>query len=137
MLAIHLDGTFYCTRAAFAPWRRAGRRGREHVVDLRPRGLHRAPALLRGQGCRPRVHQVGGKELIVQGIRVNCVAPGHVGTSTLQGEINEERAAIAASTPPVGRRSGRDRGHGRLPRLRRRRLLRRRGAQPNGGLVTA
>ena len=35
----------------------------------------------------------------MQGIRVYAVAPGHVGTSTLQGEINEERAAIAASTP--------------------------------------
>ena len=27
------------------------------------------------------------------------VAPGHVGTGTLEGEIDEQRRAIAASTP--------------------------------------
>ena len=43
--------------------------------------------------------KAAAKELIVQGIRVNAVAPGHVGTDTLQGEISEERAALAASTP--------------------------------------
>ena len=43
--------------------------------------------------------KAAAKELIVQGIRVNAVAPGHVGTETLQGEINAERRAIAASTP--------------------------------------
>ena len=35
----------------------------------------------------------------MQGIRVNAVAPGHVGTDTLQGEITEERQALAHSTP--------------------------------------
>jgi 3-oxoacyl-[acyl-carrier protein] reductase len=39
------------------------------------------------------------KELIVQGVRVNALAPGHVDTSRLRGELDASRRAIAASTP--------------------------------------
>jgi 3-oxoacyl-[acyl-carrier protein] reductase len=100
MLAIHLDGTFYCTRAAV---RSMGPRGRGVVVNM--------SSVCGLEGCTGHPHysaakaailgftKAAAKELIVQGIRVNAVAPGHVGTSTLQGEISEERAAIAASTP--------------------------------------
>ena len=100
MLAIHLDGTFYCTRAAvsyMAP------RGRGVVVNM--------SSICGLEGCTGHPHysaakaailgftKAAAKELIVQGIRVNAVAPGHVGTDTLQGEINEERQALANSTP--------------------------------------
>ena len=47
--------------------------------------------------------KAAAKELIVQGVRVNAVAPGHVGTSTLQGEINEERAGDRRTRTPAGR----------------------------------
>jgi 3-oxoacyl-[acyl-carrier protein] reductase len=100
MHAIHLDGTFYCARAAtrvMAP------RGRGVIVNM--------SSICGLEGCTGHPHysaakaailgftKAAAKELIVQGIRVNAVAPGHVGTSTLQGEINEQRRAIAASTP--------------------------------------
>jgi 3-oxoacyl-[acyl-carrier protein] reductase len=100
MLAIHLDGTFYCSRAAA---RSMAPRGSGAIVNM--------SSICGLEGCTGHPHysaakaavlgftKSAGKELIVQGVRVNCVAPGHVGTSTLQGEINEERAAIAASTP--------------------------------------
>jgi 3-oxoacyl-[acyl-carrier protein] reductase len=100
MLAIHLDGTFYCTRAAV---RSMAPRGRGVVVNM--------SSICGLEGCTGHPHysaakaavlgftKAAAKELIVQGIRVNAVAPGHVGTSTLQGEINEQRRAIAASTP--------------------------------------
>ena len=39
------------------------------------------------------------KELIVQGIRVNAVAPGHVDTSKLRGSLDAARRVIAANTP--------------------------------------
>jgi 3-oxoacyl-[acyl-carrier protein] reductase len=35
----------------------------------------------------------------VQGVRVNAVAPGHVGTGTLEGEISADRRSVAARTP--------------------------------------
>src|SRR6188472_3495710 len=43
--------------------------------------------------------KAAGKELIVQGIRVNVVAPGHVATQTLAGEVSDLRSDIASRTP--------------------------------------
>src|SRR3954447_12765366 len=100
MLAIHLDGTFYCTRAAA---RSMAARGSGVVVNM--------SSICGLEGCTGHPHysaakaailgftKAAAKELIVQGIRVNAVAPGHVGTDTLQGEISEERQALANSTP--------------------------------------
>jgi NAD(P)-dependent dehydrogenase (short-subunit alcohol dehydrogenase family) len=39
------------------------------------------------------------KELIVQGVRVNAVAPGHVDTGTLKAQLDESRQVIAGQTP--------------------------------------
>ena len=43
--------------------------------------------------------RAAAKELIVQGIRVNAVAPGHVDTGTLKGQLDESRRVIANQTP--------------------------------------
>jgi 3-oxoacyl-[acyl-carrier protein] reductase len=79
MHAIHLDGTFFCSRAGVRST------GHPHYSS--------AKAAILG------FTKAAGKELIVQGIRMNAVAPGHVGTGTLQGEIAEQRRAIAQTTP--------------------------------------
>ena len=43
--------------------------------------------------------RASAKELIVQGIRVNALAPGHVDTSKLRGQLDATRRVIAADTP--------------------------------------
>jgi 3-oxoacyl-[acyl-carrier protein] reductase len=106
MLAIHLDGTFYGTRAAarvMAP------RGHGAIVNM--------GSICGLEGCTGHPHysaakagiigftKAVGKELIQQGVRVNAIAPGHVGTDTLQGPLAEGRRAIAQATP--ARRLGR------------------------------
>jgi 3-oxoacyl-[acyl-carrier protein] reductase len=100
MLAIHLDGTFYGTRAAarvMAP------RGRGAIVNM--------GSICGLEGCTGHPHysaakagiigftKAVAKELIQQGVRINAIAPGHVGTETLQGHLDERRRAIAAATP--------------------------------------
>ena len=39
------------------------------------------------------------QQLSGTGVRVNAIAPGHVGTETLQSRLDERRRAIAAETP--------------------------------------
>ena len=100
LLAVHLDGTFFCTRAAA---RLMAPRGIGVIVNM--------ASVCGIEGCAGHPHysaakagilgftKAVAKELIVQGIRVNAVAPGHVDTSTLKGELDESRRVIASQTP--------------------------------------
>jgi 3-oxoacyl-[acyl-carrier protein] reductase len=139
MLAIHLSGTFYCTRAAV---RAMAPRGRGVIVNM--------ASICGLMGCTGHPHysaakagilgftKAAAKELIVQGIRANAVAPGHVGTETLEGEISEQRRVIAASTP-AGRLAEPDEIAGTVAFLASDDAGYFVGAvlSPNGGLVTA
>jgi len=100
LLAVHLDGTFFCTRAAA---RLMAPRGRGVIVNM--------ASVCGIEGCTGHPHysaakagilgftKAVAKELIVQGVRVNAVAPGHVDTSKLRGELDASRRVIAAHTP--------------------------------------
>jgi 3-oxoacyl-[acyl-carrier protein] reductase len=100
LLAVHLDGTFYGTRAAarvMAP------RGSGAIVNV--------SSICGIEGCTGHPHYSAAKagiigltrsvakELILQGIRVNAVAPGYVDSGTAVGAIDERRRAMALKTP--------------------------------------
>jgi 3-oxoacyl-[acyl-carrier protein] reductase len=103
MLAVHLDGTFYGTRAAARSM--AVRRTGAIVNIASVCGL---------EGCTGYPHysaakagilgftRAVAKELIVQGIRVNAVAPGFVETETSAALGNPLRDAQRLRTP-IGR----------------------------------
>jgi 3-oxoacyl-[acyl-carrier protein] reductase len=100
LLAVHLDGTFFCTRAAA---RLMAPRGTGAIVNM--------ASVCGIEGCTGHPHysaakagilgftRAVAKELIVQGIRVNAVAPGHVDTGTLKGQLDESRRVVASRTP--------------------------------------
>src|SRR5215216_2372349 len=100
LLAVHLDGTFFCTRAAA---RLMAPRGSGVIVNM--------ASVCGIEGCTGHPHysaakaailgftRAVAKELIVQGIRVNAVAPGHVDTGALKDTLDESRRVVAARTP--------------------------------------
>ncbi len=100
MLAVHLDGTFHGTRAA------------ARVMAPRGRGVIINMASVCGlEGCTGHPHYSAAKagilgftrsvakELIVQGVRVNALAPGYVDTATPRDGRDAQRRTIAARTP--------------------------------------
>ena len=103
MLAVHLDGTFFGTRAAarsMAP-RRSGA-----IVNI--------ASVCGLEGCTGYPHysaakagiigftKAVAKELIVQGVRVNAVAPGFIDTAASEAIDNPLREAQRLRTP-IGR----------------------------------
>jgi 3-oxoacyl-[acyl-carrier protein] reductase len=100
LLAIHLDGTFYGTRAAA---RSMAERGTGAIVNI--------ASVCGLEGCAGHPHYSAAKagiigftrsvakELIFQGVRVNAVAPGFIDTATAQSKIDENRREMALRTP--------------------------------------
>lgn len=100
LLSVHLDGTFYGTRAAA---RAMAPRGSGAIVNM--------ASICGLEGCTGHPHysaakagilgftRSAAKELIVQGIRINAVAPGFVDTRRLRSSLGSGRQAELARTP--------------------------------------
>jgi 3-oxoacyl-[acyl-carrier protein] reductase len=103
MLAVHLDGTFFGTRAAarsMAP-RRTGA-----IVNIASicgiAGCTGFPHYSAAKGGILAFTRAVAKELIVQGVRVNAVAPGFIETPTT-AMMSERLQASVRLQAPIGR----------------------------------
>ena len=104
MLAVHLDGTFYGTRAAA---RSMVARGTGSIVNVASicgiEGCTGFPQYSAAKGGILAFTRSVAKELIQQGVRVNAIAPGFVETPMAVGAMSDVLLAATVMQTPLGR----------------------------------
>jgi 3-oxoacyl-[acyl-carrier protein] reductase len=104
MLSVHLDGTFYGTRAAA---RSMAARETGSIVNLASicgiEGCTGHPHYSAAKGGILAFTRTVAKELIQQNVRVNAIAPGFVDTQLVSGSLTEPLVAAVKMQTPQGR----------------------------------
>jgi 3-oxoacyl-[acyl-carrier protein] reductase len=99
MLAVHLDGTFFCSRAAL---RLMNAQGSGNIVNMSSimgtSGGAGATAYAAAKAGILGFTRALAREVVSRGIRVNAIAPGWIDTD-LTSFLGEARAVVEAQTP--------------------------------------
>ena len=100
MLAVHLDGTFFCTREAV---RLMSQRNRGAIINLSSvaalMGLEAAPHYAAAKGGILAFTRAVARDVASRGIRVNAICPGYIDTPMTEPMSPLIRAAVIARTP--------------------------------------
>ncbi len=100
MLAIHVNGTFYCTRAAL---RLMSRKNRGAIVNISSvaalMGLEGAPHYSAAKGAILSFTRAVAREVASRGIRVNAICPGYIDTPMTEPITPLLRKATLSRTP--------------------------------------
>ena len=138
MLAVHLDGTFFGTRAAA---RSMAQHGGGVIVNIASvcgiEGCAGYPHYSAAKGGILAFTRSVAKELIVQGIRVNAIAPGFIETPTAGMQGAAVREALRRRTPSAASAAARrSRARSRSSRSDDAGFFVGETLSPNGGIVT-
>ncbi len=100
MLAVHLNGTFFCTREAL---RLMSRRNRGAIVNLSSvaglMGLEAAPHYSAAKGGILAFTRAVARDVASRGIRVNAICPGYIDTPMTEPISPLMKKAIESRTP--------------------------------------
>ena len=100
MLAVHIDGTFFCTREAL---RLMSRENRGAIVNLSSvaalTGLEVVPHYSAAKGAILAFTRAVARDVASRGIRVNAICPGYIDTPMTERMSALIRAAVIARTP--------------------------------------
>jgi 3-oxoacyl-[acyl-carrier protein] reductase len=103
MLAVHVDGTFYCTREAL---RLMKGRGRGAIVNLSSvaalMGLPTVPHYSAAKGAILAFTRAVAQDVASRGIRVNAICPGYIDTP-MTAPVSPLLRAVLIGRTPLGR----------------------------------
>jgi 3-oxoacyl-[acyl-carrier protein] reductase len=99
MLAVHLNGTFFCTREALKLMSRRNRGAIVNISSVAAWGLETVPHYSAAKGGILAFTRAVAREVGSRGIRVNAICPGYIETPMTAGLSPMIRAAIKGRTP--------------------------------------
>jgi 3-oxoacyl-[acyl-carrier protein] reductase len=99
MLAVHLDGTFFCTREALKLMSRRNRGAIVNISSVAAWGLETVPHYSAAKGGILAFTRAVAREVGSRGIRVNAICPGYIETPMTAPMSPMIRAAVKARTP--------------------------------------
>ncbi|HEY1508844.1 MAG TPA: SDR family NAD(P)-dependent oxidoreductase [Solirubrobacteraceae bacterium] len=103
MFAVHVDGTFYCSRAVARSMKDRGTGAIVNVASIcGVEGCTGHPHYSAAKGAVLAFSRALAKELVVQGIRVNAITPGFIETPATSVLTDAQRAGLELTTP-IGR----------------------------------
>ena len=99
MLAVHLNGTFFCTREALKLMSRRNRGSIVNLSSVAAWGLETVPHYSAAKGGILAFTRAVAREVGSRGIRVNAICPGYIDTPMTAPMASFVRAAVVARTP--------------------------------------
>lgn len=104
-IAVNLDGSFFCTRAALPHLRESAGPAVVNMASVAGRSYSRTAsvAYAASKGGVVAMTRQLAHELAPERVRVNCVCPGLVDTAIMTRNVSPERLAELVQTIPLGR----------------------------------
>jgi 3-oxoacyl-[acyl-carrier protein] reductase len=100
MLAVHVDGTFFCTREAL---RLMGKQNRGAIINISSvaalTGLEVVPHYSAAKGAILAFTRAVARDVASRGIRVNAICPGYIDTPMTERMSPLIKRAVIARTP--------------------------------------